>query len=175
MLNGINTQQRKAQKPRGGALPELLKATLLLDKVANPELSFSNIIKLPDREYNKYDSNSIRNRFNYLSTKQNDHPLEFWKLYSKATHLAVPPASPAPYHNTLEVESNDEEEPDTPPAQSRRQRTPDTTILSTPPPSSKNKQTMSGSARRNDTSSASPSFAYNTMFATLEEAQDTGM
>jgi hypothetical protein len=173
MLNSINKQQSKATKSRGGGLPELLKATLLLDKVANPDLSLSDIIELPDRECNKHDPISIRNRFNYLTAKQKKHPSEFWTLYSEATLVAVP----APYHDTLEAESDDEEqEPHTPPAQSRRQRTPDTaTILSTPPPSSKKKKNMSGSARKNDTSSASPAFAYNTMFATLEEAQDTGV
>jgi hypothetical protein len=168
MSKSINHQQYTTPKRRGSALPELVKATLLLDKVANSDFSCDEIARLPDREYNNYTIQSIRNRFNYLTTKRKNNPKQFWELYSDANKFAFP----ATYRDTVEEESDDEV---TPPAQSRRQRTPDTTILSTPPPSSRNKKNMSGSARKKDPPSASSTFAYNTMFESLEEAQENGM
>jgi hypothetical protein len=168
MLNSINHQQYTTPKRRGSVLPELVKATLLLDKVTNPGFSCDEIARLPDREYSNYTTQSIRNRYIYCTTKQKKTPRKFWELYSDASKFAVP----ATYRDTVEEESNDEV---TPPAQSRRQRTPDTTILSTPPPSSKNKKNMSGSARKKDPASASSTFAYKTMFELLEEAQENGM
>jgi hypothetical protein len=174
-------QHRATAKTRGGVLPELVKATLLLDIVTNPDFSCDKICNLSDREYNNYEISSIRNRFHYLTRKKTRDPKEFWRLYSEANKFALS----APYRDTVEEESDDEEPPSTPPAtppaqSSRRQRTPDTsTIPSTPPPpasslNSKNKKTMSGSARKKYPPSASSTFAYKTMFESLDEAEANG-
>jgi hypothetical protein len=177
--------------PRPGLSAEL-KAQLLIDIVANPNLTCDEIIKIPDREYSTLDSlQSIRNRFHHLGKIKKERPNYFWTLYSEV-------ANSGPYRDQVEEESDDEQEPApstppapfAPPARSARQRTPDT-ITSTPPrpPSSNStkKKNMSGSRAKSASTpatSASKSafippatsaFAYNTMFDTLEEAQDAGM
>jgi hypothetical protein len=146
---------------------------LLLDIVTNPRLTCDAIVNLPDREYKSQSISALRNRINYLVRLKKNDPSNFWALYSAANKNR---------DTVVEEESNhDEEPPSTPPARSHRrsqQRTPDT-ILSTPPPrpssNSKNKN-MSGSRKKDPTSSAtSTTFAYNTMFESLKEAEDTGM
>ena len=112
-------------KTKGGGssrLSDLVKATLLLDIVANPNYSCDDILsQLPDREYGEYNLRAIQNRFRYLKEKHKKNPSEFWSLYAAANKFA---ACPSPYdRDTVEEESDDEDPPSTPSA----------TLPSTPP------------------------------------------
>jgi hypothetical protein len=155
-------------KTRGGVLKEVLKAQLLLDIVANPNLSCDEIVKLPDREYKYNNIVAIRNRFHFLGTLKVKNPQQFWTLFSAANKSALS----GPYRDTREEESDDEEPPSNPPARSRQ------SIISTPPRSSSNssKKSMSGSrAKVTSSPAATSAFAYDTMFESLKEAEDSGM
>jgi hypothetical protein len=156
-------------KTRGGVLKEVLKAQLLLDIVANPNLSCDEIIKLPDREYKYNNIVAIRNRFHFLGRLKVKSPQQFWTLFSAANKSALS----GPYRDTSEEESDNEEPPSTPLAPRSRQST-----ISTPPRSSSNssKKNMSGSRAKVASSPAvTLAFAYDTMFDSLREAEDSGM
>jgi hypothetical protein len=148
-------------------LKKVLKAQLLLDIVANPNLSCDEIVKLPDREYKYNNIVAIQNRFHFLGRLKAKNPQQFWTLFSAANKSALS----YPYCNTREEESDDKEPPSTPPAQSRQ------SIISTPPRSlsASNKKNMSGSCAKVTSSLAVSAFAYNTMFDSLKEAEDSGM
>jgi hypothetical protein len=164
--------KQQSTRQGGGALPDLVKARLLIDIVANPLYSCEDILgKLPDRQYKDYSLQSIRNRFHYLVRLKKKDPANFWLLFSNANKSA--PLS-GPYRDQVEEESDDEEPPSTPPAQSRK--TPNT-IFSTPPcpPSSNSKNMKNSRAKVMSPSPATSAYAYNTMFSTMDEAEATGM
>jgi len=158
-------------KTRGSALEETVKAQLHLDSVANPKLSCEDILNLPDRDYKSQNTKAIWNRYIYLQNLKIKDPQHYWGLYTQANKAALS----GPYRDTEEEESN-EEPPHTPAAQSsreRRQQTTPTTNISTPPPPSSNskRKTRSGSCMK----SSPAAFAYNTMFDTLEAAENSGI
>jgi hypothetical protein len=154
-------------KTRGGVLKEVLKAQLLLDRVANPNLSCDKIVKLPDREYKYNNIVPIWNQFHFLGRLKVKKPQQIWTLFSAANKSALY----GPYCDTREEESDDKEPPSTPPAPSRQ------SIISTPPRSSSNssKKNMSGSRAKVTSSLAASAFAYNTMFDSFKEAEDSGI
>jgi hypothetical protein len=166
-------------KTRGSKLEETVKAQLHLDSVANPKFACEDILNLPDRDYKDQNTKAIRNRFIYLQNLKVKDPQHYWVLYAQANKAA---GLSGPYRDCdieEEEESNEDEPPHhTPAAQSSRERlrqTTPTTNISTPPPrlSNSKKKTMSGS--RVKSSPAASSFAYNTMFDTLEAAETSGM
>jgi hypothetical protein len=165
------SQQRTKTTTTRGTLAEVVKAQLLLDIVTNPLFTCDQIINLPDRDYKSQSITAIRNRINYLVRLKKNDPSNFWLLYSAANKTSLS----GPYRDKeVEEESVDSDDEETPSTPSRRktQRTPAT--ISTPSSSSNSTNKMSGSRSKITSPPATSAFAYNTMFESLKEAEDSG-
>jgi hypothetical protein len=168
-------------KTRGSKLEETIKAQLHLDLEANPQFTIQELFYLPDREYKSQDNKAVRNRHIYLKNLKTKDPQHYWLLYSQAHKEALSGS----YRDTVEEESDEEPPPQTPAAQSsreRRRKTTPTTKIASPPPlsnSKKNKNMSAVPSKKLDSASPAPaplaSFAYNTMFEKLEDAEASGM
>jgi hypothetical protein len=162
---------KMSKKTKASNLNETLKAQLHLDIVANPTYSCDDIInQIPNRDY-KAHTRAVQNRYAYLQKKKVNDPQNYWSLYAIANKDAVHGGA-----KSVDAEESIEEVPSTPvsahASPSERHVTTPTIHISTPHSSN---NMYSGSRGKSSASPAAGSFAYNTMFETLEDAELAGM
>ena len=104
----MGRQQRTVAK----GLDELLKAQLLVDSEANPELNWTEIQALR-RDYRGEVSAACRNCFQYLRNLKVKKKGTYWKVYTEALNLVCESKLAPRFRDTKqETEDEDEEEED---------------------------------------------------------------